>query len=911
MAAELFISYARKDLERVLVWVERLEAAGLSLWIDREGIEGGASWRERVVAGLEGCRAVLLMVSASSVASEQVTREIALASEDKKEILPLYLEPLEQIGNRSLRFLLAGIHYISLFDAAAEVRFAEILHALAAIGIHPSSAAGDAAPASVPHNLPPQRTSFIGREAEIAELKRLLADASLLTLVGPGGVGKTRLVLRVAADLLAEFPDGVFFVELEAVRERDLVASGIAQVLGVREEGQRPLADSLKEHLREKRLLLVLDNFEQVEHEGALLVRELLVAAADLQVMVTSRAPLRLSGEQQFPVPALDGDAALDLFVQRAQALKPSFALSAENQAAVTEICRRLDGLPVAIELAAARIKLFTPRALRSRLERRLPLLTEGARDHPLRQQTLRNVIDWSYDLLDPPHRILFRRLALFAGGFTIDAAESVCADGARVKCQVLSVKAEAQSPSDSTLNPQHSTLPPPSDSTLNTQPSTPPIEEGDVLDLLAALAEQSLLRQYEAPDGETRFAMLETIREYALERLLESGEEGVLRQQHATHYLALAEATETRLVGEEQGAGLDRLELEHDNLRAALDWARAHGETETCWRLGGALWRFWHLRGHLKEGRERLTAALAMPAAAPQSAVRARVLIGAASLAHDQGDLRQAAALGEEGLQVARACGDEDTIAVALNNLGNVALDQGNMEEARTFYQEALALARQLGNRSATAMLLHNLASVALDQTRYDEADRLFHESLDLKLQFGDQYGIACSLLNLGEVALSQGHYPSAAERLEDGLRVFQELGDRYGIAMALDSLAKLAVKQGDLARALDLYRDCLRFGEELGNKPAITDSLDGLAAVFAALGEGLRAARLAGAAEALRSRFEMPCPPGKSAEMQAALAAAREGVPAQEWESAWGEGRRMSLAQALELARSSPSGG
>jgi len=724
-------------------------------------------------------------------------------------------------------------------------------------------------------NLPAQLTPLIGRAQEVEVACALLqrSDVRLLTLTGPGGVGKTRLGLQVVTDLLDVFADGVFFVPLVSLNNPDLVIPTIAQTLGLGEAGDRPLTEHLKAYLQDKHLLLLLDNFEQVVVAAPLLT-ELLESCPGLKALVTSREVLRVRGEHEFPVlplalpdlshlpgiEALSQYAAVALFLQRALAIKPDFQMTNTNARAIAEICARLDGLPLAIELAAARVKLLPPQKLLARLESRLQLLTRGARDMPERQQTLRNTIKWSYDLLDAEEQQLFRRLSVFVSGCTLEAAESVCnvADG----------------------------LP------LN------------VLDGVTSLIDKSLLQQVEHPGDELRLIMLGTIREYGLECLAASGEEETTRSAHAEYYLALAEEAAPQIRGAQQAVWLERLEREHDNLRAALRWSVEHtgaGGAEMALRLGAALWWFWTVRGHITEGRQWLEQALSTSngVSAP---VRAKALISAGVLARYQSDYNRAATLCAESLALFRELGDKRGIAASINELAYVAIVRGEYAEAHAMYKESLALLRELGDKWDIADTLFFSANVtSFFQGDHTAALAMMEEGLVIFKELGDQRGIAYSLSVLGHLSLSQGSYGAARPLHEESLTVFKTLGDRLGIARSLFLLAKAASMQGDYSVARSMFEESLTILRELDDKWFIAGCLEELARVGAAQGQPEWAARLWGAAETLREAIGALIPPVEEADYERWVATARSQLGEEAFAAAWREGRIMSPEQAL----------
>lgn len=621
-------------------------------------------------------------------------------------------------------------------------------------------------------SLPTALTSFVGREREVERIEALLADARLVTLTGPAGTGKTRLALHVADRLGDAFSDGVDFVRLASVTDPGLVASAITQTLGLDPPGALSPLEHLKRTLRDQDRLLVLDNFEHVVAAASMAV-ELLAACSQLRMLVTSRVPLHVSGEQEMPVPPLDlpGPApvghldavraapAVVLFVERAQAVDPDFALTPTNAPVVVELCQRLDGLPLAIELAAARIKLFTPQALHARLGRRLDLLTDGPRDHPERHRTLRQAIAWSYDLLDASLQRVFRRLAVCVGGCTLTAAGAVTG-------------------------------------------------EASAFDAIAALVDHSLLRREHGPDGEPRFTMLETIRAYGLERLHAADEAEDACRMQARYYLNLAEQAAKELTGGDQVTWLDRLETEHGNLRAVQRWVLDQGEHEMALRLGAALWRFWLVRGHLLEGRQWLETVLTVADPSTAPALRAHVLNAVSTFAHNQGDLREARSFLQDALTLWRALDDTQGQATVLNNLAWVDCEISALDDAAARADEARFLCQKLGDRRGEAVALNNMGWVAHYRGAFHEASRLHRESLALRRVLDDRRGVAFAQINAAWAETYRGRYDRAEALLDGAQADVHAIGDVQEHIWWLMVQGVLAWHQGHLDRAASSLR-------------------------------------------------------------------------------------------------------
>ncbi len=759
-----------------------------------------------------------------------------------------------------------------------------------------------------PNNLPIQLTSFIGREREIAEVKGLLSTARLLTLSGAGGSGKTRLAIQVAAEFLEAFKDGVWMVELAGLPDPALVPHTVASVLRVRERSGRPLLTTLGDFLQPKQVLLVLDNCEHLVAACGQLAEALLRVCPNLRILATSREALSIPGEAIWRVPSLalpdprglqSPEAftryeAVRLFVERAVFSQPGSAVTSSNAPAVVQVCCQLDGIPLAIELAAARVKVLAVEQIAARLDDRFQLLTGGSRTVPPRHRTLRAAMDWSYNLLLETERVLLRRLSVFAGGWTLEAAEAVCSgDG---------------------------------------------VEKSAILDLLTQLVDKSLL-VVETQSGEARYRLLETVRHYGNDKLVESGESDRLRTGHLDFFLRQAEAVQT--LSGPLDVWRQRIEIEHDNIRAALEWSWAKGDTEATLRLAVALNSFWDVRGYWTEGRKWLELGLASMSAAPSS-LRAEALRVAGMLAWYQGDIGCTVARLEESVALRRELGDKKGMAVSLNNLGIVVYRQGDYGRAVALLEESLGLCRELGQKEPFTLYL--LGIIARLRGNYEQAETLGRESLALNRELGRRRHIALSLDSLGLLAYYRGDYPQAHALCEEGLALCRDLGDKFGIAGSLNSLALVACGQGDdnqalalcqeslalsqensdkgaMARSLNilarvacghgdygravmLLRESLSLFREMGDKLGIIRCLDGLADVAWARGLPERAARMFGAAEGFRESVGAALPLADQLELDQNVSAVLTHLGDEAMTDAWAEGRAMTLEQAIEYA-------
>jgi predicted ATPase/DNA-binding SARP family transcriptional activator len=911
-------------------------------------LRGALQWARRAVATdplREESHRELIRLLAASGEQEAALRQA-------EELARLLEEQLGESPSRETRALLdslrAGSRTAAPSSTAARARLTTPDASREALGTK-SSPAGEKrlpeAPAlstgiEHPGSLPLRFSRFFGREEEIALLSKMLTSHEwrLITLMGPGGTGKTRLAIETAKRLGDAWPGAIWFVDLVDLQDAARLGEAIRDAMHLpRAPGIEPM-DQVVAALASHPTLLVLDNFEQLAIDGAPILGTLLERVAGLTCLVTSRQRLSLPGEQEFPVAPLptpansypltvdserqakdvDGRSirrppsqlstvngqlltafpSVQLFVDRAQEVRPDFQVTAGNAAALAELCVRLEGIPLAIELAAARVAVLTPAQMLARLEKRFDLLARrrGAEERHL---SLRAALDSSYQLLEPEFQRFFARLSVFRGSFSLEAAEDVCGGSA------------------------------------------------GAVDALTELRECSLVSATEIADT-MRYRLLETLREYGAEQLT-AEEATALAERHAAFFLRMAEAGNEKLGGAEQGEWLDRLELEHENLRAALTGTIA-SSAEIGLRLGAALWRFWEARGYLSEGRERLESLLQAPGAGQFAGARAAVLNGAGRLAFHQGDYPTARQRWEESLAIARDARDRPGTADLLNSLGIVAKEQGEYAEARSLYEESFAIRRELGDDRGMAVALGNLGVLCRASGDYTAARGYYEESLARLRVVGDRRAIARSLINVGNVRLFQGELVAARSLYEESLAIARDLGDRQGIALALDSVGLAAIRQADheaaraayeealdIQRSLDdrsgiaytlhslgsvalrqgsptaarsLYQESLTIQRDLGDRRAIAECLEGLAGAATALGEAPAAARLLGAAEALREAIGAPLPPVEEADRERIVAGLRENSSREAIAEAWAAGRDLTLELAVQEALTGFSG-
>ncbi|MCC6943966.1 MAG: TIR domain-containing protein [Thermomicrobiales bacterium] len=832
----LFLSYAAADRERALAVADALQDAGVPVWIDRRGIGGGELWAAEITAAIRNCAALALLCTSISVRSRNVRQEVQLAWDHDRPILPLLLEPVQFPDE--IAYFLQGRQWIDV-DLSDESQWTDrVARAMGSPEPPAPIPAVEDSPGTIPvaTNVPAPLSDIIGRDEQIAAVCALLdaRGTRLVTLTGPGGVGKTRLALAVAWQLQETFPGSIAFVDLAPVRDAALVLPEIAAAVGLSNTGQESLMTKLHTALRNQRILLVLDNCEQVL-DAAGDIGELVQGLPDLTILATSREPLRLRGERTVEVAPLmvasDPDTltfeeiyelpAVALFASCATAAKPGFRLNEANAGAVVEICRRLDGLPLAIELAAARSSLFTPEAMLNRLEHRLPLLTGGARDLPERQRTLRDAIAWSEDLLTDDERAVLRRLSVFVGGFTLEAALAVTDTPGSLSLDV------------------------------------------DVLAAMERLVAHSLLRQVASDDGEPRFAMLEMIREFGLERLETSGESAEAHQRHAAWFRDLAETAAPEFVGPNQSEWLRRVSLDQDNMRAALGWA-VTAEPEIALRLCAALLEFWILTSTMREGTLWCRRALEAGGEANPAFV-AETTVVAARLGYRQGDDAVAKQRGEEALQLFQQLGDERGVALAMM---------------------ALAMASTVVNEDLTAV--EALLSGALDRMR----------------MLNDRKYIAMIASNLSLTKMYLGDFDAAIDLARESAAMCRGIGDRLSFIVPVTNMVEALVILGRVEEALPLLQELVEDQRRLGHRANLGFLLNCVGFALGARGEGRQAVRLYAAADA---EFQLTGTPSASeiASFAADTERLRQELGAAEFEAEWTAGHSLSIEAAMEAAR------
>jgi predicted ATPase len=890
---DVFISYSSKDKLVADDICGNLEAAGINCWISPRDIAPGEDWPTAIAKAISQNRIMVLVFSAHSNSSEDVGRELILAAKNKLVIIPFKIENVDPEPGK--QYYLARTHWLEALNPPTREQLSALLDCVKGL-IQPSEIPGEAevqpTPSSLPgnrqhiktldtfsNNLPVQLTSFIGREKEIAEVKRLLNEKRLVTITGPGGIGKTRLSLQVAADLLASFPDGVWLFELAPLADPALVLQTVTTALGLREERDRLLLDILTDYLRAKDVLLVLDNCEHLVEAAAQLTTSLLRACPRLHIIASSREALGVPGEMPYrvpplaipdarqlpPVEALAKYEAVELFIERARTVMPAFGLTHHNAPAVVQICQRLDGIPLAIELAAARTNLLNVGQIAARLNNAFRLLTGSSHIALPRQQTLRATIDWSYSMLSEPERILLRRLSVFAGGWTLEAVEAVCAS--------------AQ------------------------------VGFTEILDLLTSLVNKSLVMAEREPDQEARYHLLETVRQYAREKTSESGEAKAIQAAHLDYFLRLAERAEPETQAAEQGAWFDRLELEHDNFRAALGRSLEGGESEAeaGLRISGSLWWFWYMRGFSNEGGKWLEKTLNASQASAGLVTRAKALVKLGWL-----KLFEGAHYVEEGLALGQTLGPagRESVALALWATGVWAYYEADYARAISLEEQSLKLFRELENRWGICESLTWSGMALIDKGDHQQAAPLLEESLRLARKAGISNEIHFALWQLSDVALARGDFEQATTLLEESLALCKEIKNPQGIAWLLGALGRVALQKRDYKQAISYHKEVLAQYWERGDELRIAEGLEQLADASAVYKQPERAARLLGAVESLRESIGAARQPFERQWQENRLEAIHSQLDEAAFAALWAEGRAMTLEEAVVFALNDQDG-
>jgi predicted ATPase/DNA-binding XRE family transcriptional regulator len=724
-------------------------------------------------------------------------------------------------------------------------------------------------------NLPAALTTFIGREKELDEITKLIARNRLVTLAGAGGIGKTSLSLQVGQKLLGEYSNGVWLVELAPILDPLLVPRVTATAMGLRDEPGRPVIEILAAYLREKKMLIILDNCEHLLDACARMAEKILQAAPNAQMLASSREPLGIRGEVTYRVPSLrlpdmehlppiasfSQYEAVGLFIDRATAVVPAFKVTKQNSSALVQICHRLDGIPLAIELAAAKVRFISMEEIDKRLGNRFRLLIGGSRTALPQHQTLQATIDWSYDLLSPTEQTLFQHLSVFVNGWTLEAAESIAAD--------TNIKSE------------------------------------NILDLLSQLINKSLVNKEETI-SKTRYRMLETIREYAFKKLTDSDELITICFRHLLFFAELVDEAERNFKGPDQALWYGRLDHELDNLRAAMTWFEGTENAEVRLRFSARLWRYWKNRGQTREGRGHLQRVLEdlPPGPARQTSAYARALTAAGSLAYYEGDFPYSDQSRKDALEIFRNLDDKVGIADCLNGLGNTAMSQGHYDSARGSYEESLLIRKDLGDQWGIARLLGNLGLLAYFQMDYVQARALHLESLTLFRELRDEEGIANELVNLGDVVRRQGELSIAHSFYKESAAISGKLKDKWGLGYALMGMADVALAQGDLSTSALLYRNCLIMFQKGADYVGLPFALESVAALELVKNQPEKAVRILGAADTLRKNTNSPLPLSNLSAYQMTLSLSQQQLDSSVFDLLWVEGRGMTIYEAIALA-------